>query len=814
MKQTFLLFIALFLVSIPGFASESLFNDADEQLVAKVGQTAYRIIAINGPSDISELPTMSNDKDQLKVSTSSCLIKNKFTAAIEGEDHQMFSVKVVQTDQTACTLLITYHPTGDGTHPATLVVYSSNSNEPVASIKLMGSTKDEDRLTTHTSGNNITEQWNGVELVDSFVLPNGFNPTNPKESDDFISGVDGGLLFDIFVWLIDHCPEFYFNTSNLAFSNVTTGTTKTGSFQVWAVNTKYHNNIKVNLEDKNNVFSINKTKINGQNIDINIGGSRETINVTYKPKAAGTHSAKVTLKGWAFSIYFYISGWVKFSGTAVAPKYTTSVSSLAFGNVVKGKTATKTFTVTGNLNSNLTLKSSNSYFTLSTTTITPAQAAAGKTVTVTYKPTATGSHSGTITISGGGAASKTISVSGKCVVPTINTSVSSLAFGNVVKGNSAKKTFIVTGTDLTGSLTVSSNNSNFTVSPTTITAASAANGATVTVTYKPSAAGSHSGTITISGGGAASKTVSVTGKCVLPTSLITTSVSSLAFGNVVKGNSAKKTFIVTGTDLTGSLTVSSNNSNFTVSPTTITAASAANGVTVTVTYKPSAAGSHSGTITISGGGAASKTVSVTGKCVVPSITVSSSSLHFGSNSSQTIKVTGTNLTGNLSLVVKGGNGVFTVTPTSITPSQAAAGATVTVKCNAASTLQRATATITISGGGASPKTVSLSYDKGGVEPMAGLIEPDGEDVNENSTNTQVFGNYATNVNELARDVKIYAEGQDIVIETPVEQSAIVSDIAGHARRVNLQAGRNVIPAGGNGVHIVRVGEKSAKLMLR
>ena len=85
-----------------------------------------------------------------------------------------------------------------------------------------------------------------------------------------------------------------------------------------------------------------------------------------------------------------------------------------------------------------------------------------------------------------------------------------------------------------------------------------------------------------------------------------------------------------------------------------------------------------------------------------------------------------------------------------------------------------------------------------------------EEVNADVQNNNIIAG----IDELSRDVKTYAEGQDIVIETPVEQSAIVSDIAGHARRVNLQAGRNVIPAGGNGVHIVRVGEKSAKLMLR
>ena len=77
-----------------------------------------------------------------------------------------------------------------------------------------------------------------------------------------------------------------------------------------------------------------------------------------------------------------------------------------------------------------------------------------------------------------------------------------------------------------------------------------------------------------------------------------------------------------------------------------------------------------------------------------------------------------------------------------------------------------------------------------------------------------WSNAVTGVDEVSMDMKVYADGQNIVIESPVAQSAVISDIAGRAQRVALQEGLNVIPAGGTGIHIVRVGEKTAKLMIR
>jgi hypothetical protein len=71
----------------------------------------------------------------------------------------------------------------------------------------------------------------------------------------------------------------------------------------------------------------------------------------------------------------------------------------------------------------------------------------------------------------------------------------------------------------------------------------------------------------------------------------------------------------------------------------------------------------------------------------------------------------------------------------------------------------------------------------------------------------------TLVNEMLMNTKVYAEGLNIVIESPAEQSAVISDIAGRARKVNLQAGRNEIPVNASGIYIVRIREKTTKLML-
>lgn len=78
---------------------------------------------------------------------------------------------------------------------------------------------------------------------------------------------------------------------------------------------------------------------------------------------------------------------------------------------------------------------------------------------------------------------------------------------------------------------------------------------------------------------------------------ISASTSSIAFSSTTVGSSASKTFTVTGESLSSTISVSSNNSQFKVSPASLSAT----GGTVTVTYSPTAAGSHTGSITLTSG---------------------------------------------------------------------------------------------------------------------------------------------------------------------------------------------------------------------
>lgn len=98
----------------------------------------------------------------------------------------------------------------------------------------------------------------------------------------------------------------------------------------------------------------------------------------------------------------------------------------------------------------------------------------------------------------------------------------------------------------------------------------------------------------------------------------TISTTSLNFGEVVYGQSKDMTFTVTPANLTGDLTISSNNPKYTVTPTSIAQATTA-ATTITVTSAPTAGNDNmDGTITISGGGITDKTVTLTTTVVKPS----------------------------------------------------------------------------------------------------------------------------------------------------------------------------------------------------
>ena len=301
-------------------------------------------------------------------------------------------------------------------------------------------------------------------------------------------------------------------------------------------------------------------------------------------------------------------------------------------------------------------------------------------------------------------------------MPSITVNPSSLSFSGVPNGAYIDG-FTVTGTNLTNNLTLTLNDNTgfFTIGTTSISVAQAAAGAIVDVQYSPMSAGTHNASVTISDG-TITETLILTGTAIEPLSV---TPSTLYFSNVVTNTTVTKTFMVKGyTEKTLTLSLLGTSSYYTLSRTTITPAQALSGVTVTVTYKPTSAGTHNATVNI-GDGTTTNTVALNGTAVTPTITVNPSSLSFSGVPNGAylngFTVTGSNLTSSLTLTLNDNSGFFTINRTSISAAQAAAGASVEVQYRPTSNLPSHSATVTISGGGAQPQTVTL-YGSA-IEPL-------------------------------------------------------------------------------------------------
>ncbi len=232
--------------------------------------------------------------------------------------------------------------------------------------------------------------------------------------------------------------------------------------------------------------------------------------------------------------------------------------------------------------------------------------------------------------------------------PEISATPATLNFSTVA-GTAVDNTVTVTGANLTGDITTAisgTNASYFTVSPESL----GTNGGELTVTYDPTDAGEHTATLTLSSTGAQDVTIALTGTATAPTVPTIAVNPATVTINTEPNTTGTATFTVTGTNLTGDITVAASDSWFTVSPTTIAAADAANGVTVTVSYQaPGTEETKTGRITITSNGATEKIVNLTAKSeeVIAEGAVTPTALNFGevlvgqSATAQQIKVSNT-----------------------------------------------------------------------------------------------------------------------------------------------------------------------------
>ena len=137
------------------------------------------------------------------------------------------------------------------------------------------------------------------------------------------------------------------------------------------------------------------------------------------------------------------------------------------------------------------------------------------------------------------------------------------------------------------------------------------------------------------------------------------------------GDTCTSTINVKGKNLVGNVAITSSDTNFFVTPSTITAAQAEDGIDVTIGYVPAASGSHQANIIISTDSVESKIVEVNGvaKDKIPMLTITPEKLNFATSlttsCTKTIEVSGMFVDEDVTITLADENGVFGVSPTVI-----------------------------------------------------------------------------------------------------------------------------------------------------
>ena len=210
-----------------------------------------------------------------------------------------------------------------------------------------------------------------------------------------------------------------------------------------------------------------------------------------------------------------------------------------------------------------------------------------------------------------------------------------------------------------------------------------------------------------------------------------------------------KTVTIQGFNLEGNITAAiSGNATFSIDRTTITQTDGSAQADITITWSPTVAGTQTATITLTSANTETVTVSITGtaKPADPFIVADPETLSFstGLNASQslTFDVLSEFLTGDITVTLNDANGVFSVSPTSITKAASEEGATVTVTFES-SEEGTFTGTVVLSSAGAESVTINLSAEAadGGSASDAYLNIAKYATIDETGWNTSLVNNF-------------------------------------------------------------------------
>ena len=378
-------------------------------------------------------------------------------------------------------------------------------------------------------------------------------------------------------------------------------------------------------------------------------GQSVTFNVTFAPQAAGSFNGNVAVTSNAQNPTLNIP----VSGTAVAAgNLTASPTSINFGNVVVGSSASQTVTLknTGGANVTVTAASiSGTGFSFSgltlPLTLTPNQTSG---FSVKFTPASAGAVNGTMSLTVTGSANVSIPLTGDGVAAaTLTANPTSLTFTNILVGTNSTQTETIkntggTSAQITG---VAATGTGFSVSGITLPVTlGAGQSVSFNVTFTPPSAGSFSGNVAVTSNAQnPTLNIPVSGTAVSAGNL-TASPSSISFGNIILGDATSQ--IVTLKNTGGAnVTVTAasiSGTGFSFSGLTVPLTLTPNqSSTFSVTFDPVSAGAASGTMSLTVTGSANIGIPLSGTGVTQgNLTANPTSMTFtnvqvGQTSSQT-----------------------------------------------------------------------------------------------------------------------------------------------------------------------------------
>ena len=339
-----------------------------------------------------------------------------------------------------------------------------------------------------------------------------------------------------------------------------------------------------------------------------------TVWVTFGPAAAGSRTATLTFSDSATPA----TQSVTLSGTGTQAVASLSTEGLAFGNTPVASTSDpQTITLTNSGNATLTISSiavsgtNASDFNLTNNCGASLAASASCTLSLAFRPSAAGSRSATITFSDSATpATQSVTLSGTGTQAVASLSTTTLAFANTMVASTSDPQTITLTNSGNVALTISSvaasgtNANDFNLTNNCGTSLAASASCTLSLTFSPSAAGSRSATITFNDSATpATQTVTLTGTGAQ--AMASLSANSLTFAaspvntttaaqTVTLTNSGNATLTISGVALSGA-----NASDFNLTNNCGASLAASASCTLSVTFKPAAAGTRSATITVS-----------------------------------------------------------------------------------------------------------------------------------------------------------------------------------------------------------------------